>query len=345
MTIVFNHVNICLSWFFFCSRFEVTANLARIHSYGERSNLLEVFGRRFWHRSCPLGQLAQRWRWWTRWTRWTLHWMCQGPTWRCASRLLLKHVETGRWRLSGLPKHWLSNCGRWKSFFSVFQVFHLSLRGELVPVNVWKQRSSRDVYTGNEKKTDQAVTLQLHSCGMLRYFMGFPWFPMVSHVLDQAIWMWLEVSLFADMMDTERIYLMKLGVQIHKPQPNMPTFRTFEMPNSAITTFITSPDCSPLKNAGGFGGANHHFLRRFNQDSNLGRSRSCRLMVNLGASLVWFSMAAVNFRDLWAVFSGVSLAIIVHHEVTKVLIMMSGIVCVSCSDHYYNIHSYYYFFN
>ena len=178
MTIVFNHVNICLSWFFFCSRFEVTANLARIHSYGERSNLLEVFGRRFWHRSCPLGQLAQRWRWWTRWTRWTLHWMCQGPTWRCASRLLLKHVETGRWRLSGLPKHWLSNCGRWKSFFSVFQVFHLSLRGELVPVNVWKQRSSRDVYTGNEKKTDQAVTLQLHSCGMLRYFMGFPWFPM-----------------------------------------------------------------------------------------------------------------------------------------------------------------------
>ena len=54
-------------------------------------------------------------------------------------------------------------------------------------------------------------------------------------------------------------------------------------------------------------------------------------------------MAAVNFRDLWAVFSGVSLAIIVHHEVTKVLIMMSGIVCVSCSDHYYNIHSYYYF--
>lgn len=47
-------------------------------------------------------------------------------------------------------------------------------------------------------------------------------------------------------------------------------------------------------------------------------------------------MAAVNFRDLWAVFSGVSLAIIVHHEVTKVLIMMSGIVLVSCSDHYYN---------
>ena len=39
-----------------------------------------------------------------------------------------------------------------QSFFSVFQVFHLSLLGELVPVNVWKRRSSRDVSTLAMKK-------------------------------------------------------------------------------------------------------------------------------------------------------------------------------------------------
>jgi hypothetical protein len=32
------------------------------------------------------------------------------------------------------------------------------LLGELVPVNVWKRRSSRDVYTGNEKNWPGSYT-------------------------------------------------------------------------------------------------------------------------------------------------------------------------------------------
>ena len=229
-----------------------------------------------------------------------------------------------------------------QSFFCVFQVFHLSLLGELVPVNVWKRRSSRDVYTGNEKK----LTWQLHCSYIVAVCCGISW---VSHGFPCLGPGNLDVT-WGILVCRHDGYRTDLPYEAGRPDPQTTTeysnfSHIFEMPNSAITTFITSPDCSPLKNAGGFGGANHHFLRRFNQDSNLGRSKPCRLMVTLGASLVWFSMAAVNFRDLWAVFSGVSLAIIVHHEVTKVLIMMSGIVCVSCSDHYYNIHSYYYFFN